>query len=126
VRAWFASDRGALTRRDEAANTFLHLVTARSAPRDDLPVLPEPAEGGPTADELAVAPPVAPAPAPVPMQAAPATVADDLREQLVTVADRVSEALPDEGSRAPAVVAARFEAHAERVRAGGAPEAPSG
>ncbi len=109
VRAWFAPGKGALTRRDAAASTFLHLVAGRSAPREDLPVLLEPAEGGPSVDAEEAAP------APRAPLAQPATVADDLRDQLVTMADRVNEALP--GADPPtADAAARFEAHAERAR----------
>lgn len=118
VRAWFAPGKGALTRRDAAANTFLHLVTSRAAPRQDMPALAEPVEGGPTveADVQAAA-----EPAPVAVLTPPATVADDLREQLVTIADRINEALPAPAApaapAAPYEAAARFEAHAERARA---------
>lgn len=120
VRAWFAPQKGALSRRDEAANTFLHLVTSRAAPREDMPVLPEPAEGGPVIDEAALlAPPVLTEP----VVTQPATVADDLREQLVTMAVRINENLPPAPS--PGAVAGppqyeatnRFEAHAQRARA---------
>jgi len=126
LRHWFTHDAKPLNRRDAEARSFLHLVTSRDKARSPMPPVR-------LAPEVAAATAPRMSPPPLPRTQArlgrPATVADDLRHQLVDLRTRVGEKLDRDGVPAPPVsaqlaggpagdddeVVARFQQRAERV-----------
>lgn len=137
LRPLFAPDAEALSRRDAAANHFLQLVATRALPRVPMPPLGPlgPAGAGAVRDAgLAHAGvPDAKTPEPEPQATfEPATVGDDLRQQLAFLATKLDSELgaarrAESGLDAArsgaepypqAETVRRFEAYAARARGG--------